>query len=359
MIMLFLKQKNKKEIIPIEDEKYVSALNNDNDEFAITNKSSIYLSNLNDNLKEQLIAFQEKYNTAKSDYEQIQTAYQGYLNNPSATDTKDMKEKQSELWYNMHMAEIPIVINESKIETITKVIGEDNQVNSHNFKSVIIINPTVCDLCQEKVRGKALQCKSCSFVCHSKCEAEVPQRCTGTKMDRKALRVRTATSESNVSMPSSARVLSDTSEDNLYSSTPILSSSVDAITDEERYPINNMDEIKEEKPKIDSPMMCAIFEYQPQNGDEISLTVNENVEIIEPEVDGWVKVKTSNGEGFVPSSYIAPIKKVIYSFEPEKDDEIAITEGDSVVILGQDDSGWLKIKKGSLEGIVPESYIDM
>ena len=55
-------------------------------------------------------------------------------------------------------------------------------------------------------------------------------------------------------------------------------------------------------------------------------------------------MKTEKGEGFVPSSYIAPIKTALYSYEPDKDDEIAINEGDSVVVLGKEDAGWLKVQ---------------
>jgi len=361
--VLFEKEK-KEDISPIEDEKYVGVINDDSGDYIITNKSSIYLSNLNASLKSQLAAYQEKYNAVKSEYDQFQTAYQDYLNDPSKTDCESMKDKQSELWYNLHMAEIPIIVNEAKIEAITNNVGEDVQENSHTFKTVMFLNSTVCDFCQEKIRGKALQCKSCSFVCHSKCESEVPQFCTGTKMDRKTLRV------ANDSSSGHNRSLSTTSNstDNTDYNSPIpISLSVvsdypSVINENESGLVeepNSSTSEQKDLPVLPTGVMCAIFEYQPQNDDEVALSINDRVEIIEPETDGWVKVKTDHGEGFVPSSYIAPIKKAIYEFHPEKDDEISLKEGDSVVVLNQEDAGWLKIKKGSLEGIVPESYIDM
>ncbi|OUM56789.1 hypothetical protein PIROE2DRAFT_18459, partial [Piromyces sp. E2] len=120
------------------------------------------------------------------------------------------------------------------------------------------------------------------------------------------------------------------------------------IENTEEYSIdsvnNNYDTSNENSPTINSKM-CAIFEYQPQNADEVGLSLNDEVEIIENEIDGWVKVRTDHGEGYVPSTYIAPVRKAIYDFIPDKDDEIPLYEGESVVVLGQEDEGWLKTSK--------------
>ncbi|ORX46018.1 hypothetical protein BCR36DRAFT_414325 [Piromyces finnis] len=385
--VLFEKE-NKKEWVPAEEEKFSDALNNNTDvNFSLTSKASIYLSTLKDNMENQMIADQEKYNSIKVQYNQLVTAYQSYVNNPASIDCKEMIDNQIKLWNDAHLTECSIIINEAKIEAITNAIGEDLQVNSHNFKSVMFINATVCDYCQEKIRGKALQCKSCSFVCHSKCENDVPQRCTGIKMDRKALRINKISDASNHgrALSINSSINSAVSMDNC--STPLSAatnpSPLATASSETNSPIN-YDEINENEYSVNnsqtnisnneedyensnekddatptSVVMCAIFEYQPQNNDEISLSLNDRVEIIEKEVDGWVKVRTDHGEGFVPSTYIASVKKAIYDFNPDKEDEIPLHEGESVVVLGQEDDGWLKIKKGTMEGIVPESYIDM
>jgi len=136
-----------------------------------------------------MIIDQEKYNSLKNQYDQIIKAYTSYINNPTSVDNKNMIEELLKLWNEVHLAEIPIVINDAKIQAISDAVGEDLQVNEHKFKTVMFINATVCDHCQEKIRGKALQCKTCNFVCHNKCQSDVPERCTGVKMDRKALRV--------------------------------------------------------------------------------------------------------------------------------------------------------------------------
>jgi len=369
---------NKKPYIQLEDEKYIGAGSDVNGEFVITDKSSIFLSNTSASLQNDLSRLQLEFNDIKNDYDMFQSTYGNYINDPTKMDAEDMRDRKCELLYKLHMAEIPIIINQSKIDSIANAIGDDVKYNKHNFKSILLINSTHCDLCQKKLRGKALQCKDCSFTCHPSCEENVPERCSGIKMDRKVLRIGTMadSKDGSIASPIYNRSPSIASSDYVPNNDSMVSSPIttnqsplinnNSSDDEDDVEdsndaLNEKIEIKESsntKPTTSS-RMCAIFEYQPQNSDEVSLSVNETVDIIEPEADGWVKVKTSNGEGFVPSSYIAPIKTAIYSFEPEKDDEIAINEGDSVVVLGQGDAGWLKIKKGSLEGIVPESYIDM
>jgi len=363
---------NKKEYVPEEDEKY-QGVGDNNGEFVITDKSSIFLSNTSASLQSQLEELSAKFCEYKREYDQFMSTYGNYVNDPTKMDAEGMRSKKSELLYNMHMSEIPIIINQSKIESISNAIGNDVKYNSHNFKSVLLINSTHCDYCQEKLRGKAIQCKDCSFTCHPKCEENVPRRCTGIKMDRKVLRIGTMADSKDSSLasplfvrtPSVANsealnpdmVSSPVSANNFTS--PLTNDSTNKIEEDENEKVEIQEVPEQPKPNSTSKQMCAIFEYQPQNNDEVALSMNEKVEVIEDEVDGWVKVKTEKGEGFVPSSYIAPIKTALYSYEPDKDDEIAINEGDSVVVLGKEDAGWLKIKKGSLEGIVPESYIDM
>ncbi|OUM61417.1 hypothetical protein PIROE2DRAFT_12569 [Piromyces sp. E2] len=189
--VLFEKEsKDKIKIIPVEDEKFSGALNDsDVAEFALTNKSAILLSTLKNNMENQMISDQEKYNNLKLEYEQIVSAYQNYLSTTTNVDCKNIIDKQLQLWNDIHLAEILIIINDAKVQAISGAIDENLEGNKHSFKTAVFLKETVCDHCSEKIRGKALQCKICNFVCHSKCQNDVPERCAGIKMDRKALRV--------------------------------------------------------------------------------------------------------------------------------------------------------------------------
>jgi len=537
----------REEIVPLELEKFVRYFNEEGN-FTITNKSSIYLSNLKDNLNSQLIKDQEKFNNEKSKYDKSKDLNRSYNNNPSNADCRSVMEEQTKLWNILHMDEIPIVIKKSKIETITNIIGNENLENSHDFKVQMFIN-AVCDYCHEKVRGNALKCKSCSLVCHKgRCESEVPKRCTGIKVDKKLI----CTSVNNSQYISEEDIVSDSDKNSVlegsmneslhkkdestYSREEIYNKKEEQFVEDsepsdhmrddssiirnipsnkkiekansvrETSPIKRnestiirrnessirrndstnskdglsynkrVEQLIEDDDESDSPRdnstirrnlssvkrnlstnkgsepsnsmmreetsikndilsdmkaeesdkknefsnsrddlsnndddnddnalndkekvfneksgeglspspstsslsstnslsneiaekssdtsfdMCAIFKFKPQQDDEVELSIGDQVKIIESKSDGWVKVKTDHGDGYVPYNYIAPIKKALYSFNPENDDEIALKKGDSVVVLGQKEAGWVKIKKGKLEGIVPKSYLDM
>jgi len=175
----------KEDFVPVEIEKFVKFFN-ENGNFTLTNKSSIFLSNFKDSLKNQLVSEQEKYNNTKNNYNNSKNLY-SCINNPSNTDCRSVMEEYTKYWNLLHMEEISIFVKKSKIEAIKNAIGNSNLENSHDFKVQMFIN-AVCDYCHEKVRGNALKCKSCSFICHKgRCATEVPKRCTGIKVDKKLI----------------------------------------------------------------------------------------------------------------------------------------------------------------------------
>jgi hypothetical protein len=51
--------------------------------------------------------------------------------------------------------------------------------------------------------------------------------------------------------------------------------------------------------------------------------------------------------------------KMLYSFDANGEGEVSVPEGRDVVLLEPDDgSGWIKIRAGYKEGIVPSTYVD-
>ncbi|KAG4089758.1 hypothetical protein H8356DRAFT_956044 [Neocallimastix lanati (nom. inval.)] len=387
---IVFENEKKEDIIPLEIEKFVRYFNEEGN-YTITNKSSIYLSNLKDSLISQLTKDQEKFNISKSRFNNSKTHNHAYNINPSNVNCRSVMEEQTKLWNIVHMDEIPIVIKKSKIEVITGIIENEKLENPHDFKVQMFIN-AVCDYCHEKVRGNGLKCKSCSFICHkNKCESEVPKRCTGIKVDKKLI-YSSVNSKYNInlflliniySMREEVSIMNEkqslkkyeepdkkneiSNNDNISlddkekelknKNSEVLSASASASS-LSILSSNPPDEIAEKSPDT-SFDMCAIFKFTPEQDDEVALSIGDQVKIIKQKSDGWVKVKTDHGEGYVPYNYIAPIKKALYSFNPENKDEIALKKGDSVVVLGQKEAGWVKIKKGKQEGVVPESYLDM
>ncbi|CAI4215237.1 unnamed protein product [Parascedosporium putredinis] len=80
------------------------------------------------------------------------------------------------------------------------------------------------------------------------------------------------------------------------------------------------------------------------------------------------------GRGTSPSSYISELPgsadfgskkqeqkgKTLYAFQASGEGELSVPEGREVVLLEPDDgSGWLKVRAGYKEGIVPASYVEL
>lgn len=124
----------------------------------------------------------------------------------------------------------------------------------------------------------------------------------------------------------------------------------------------------------------VLYAYSAQGSDELSISPNESVKILQDDENGWTLVQNSATEqGLVPSTYIqrtaakrkgpqvAPrrgAKKVNYctakyAYQSQGDDEISLAVGDKVQVLEEDDgSGWTKGDNGGAVGLFPTSYVE-
>jgi len=133
------------------------------------------------------------------------------------------------------------------------------------------------------------------------------------------------------------------------------------------------------------------YSYNAQDDDELSISINEELEILNNDDNGWTLVRNSNGnEGIVPTSYIkqkditttdtttttttkkkGPIvspkkngKKIQYvianfDFISNNNDELNIKKGDKIKILQNDDgSGWSMGEINGYKGLFPTSYVE-
>ena len=57
--------------------------------------------------------------------------------------------------------------------------------------------------------------------------------------------------------------------------------------------------------KLSFSIFTSLFFFtSAQNSEELSVTANEVVMVIEDPGDGWLKVKRGNDSGYVPSTYV-------------------------------------------------------
>lgn len=129
----------------------------------------------------------------------------------------------------------------------------------------------------------------------------------------------------------------------------------------------------------------ALYAYQAQGDDEISMQAGESFAVITPDDgSGWTEISTHGEQGLVPTSYVqvntvtttsekkkgpevTPRKgarKVQYcvakfSYTAEEPNELSIEEGDRIEIVKPDDGGWTLGDIGGRSGLFPTSYVEM
>ena len=116
------------------------------------------------------------------------------------------------------------------------------------------------------------------------------------------------------------------------------------------------------------------YTFDDSDPDYAQAKEGEEVEILEPEQDGWVKVKTSEGKvGFFPENYLSEEvtadtpppaklivlqKKVQSTFQAKEPGEITLNEGDIVKVVGANHGEWTFCEDSTGKmGIVPSKYL--
>ncbi|KAF1359741.1 FCH-domain-containing protein [Lizonia empirigonia] len=252
-----------------------------------------------------------------------------------------------------HEIEKQKVSAEVEVSTITSVVGDVSiGARNHNFKSQTFKIPTNCDLCGDRIWGlsaKGFDCRDCGYTCHSKCELKVPADCPGeqTKEERKKLKEErqksshTATSTNGAatgSQPDMPRLgRSDT-----VNSMNTLSSGYSATA--HRSISGGMSPTVEEPAAAEKKTPAAAGARKHR--------------VVAPPPAAYIKADDGAPP---PTSGVPEVKgRMLYAYEAGGEGELTVADGQDVTILEPDDgSGWIKVRAGAKEGLVPASYVDM
>ena len=87
----------------------------------------------------------------------------------------------------------------------------------------------------------------------------------------------------------------------------------------------------------------VLFSYDPCNEDELALVPHESIEFLGEVEEGWWKGRLRGAVGVFPSNFVsAPaaeeteLCKVLFPYEALNEDELTLTEGDIITILSRD-----------------------
>ncbi|KAJ3360064.1 hypothetical protein GGF32_008651 [Allomyces javanicus] len=81
--------------------------------------------------------------------------------------------------------------------------------------------------------------------------------------------------------------------------------------------------------------------------------------------DGWIKVRHGGRQGFVPHNYVQVLDAVgpdtafaqaLFAYQAQNDDEVSVQEGDLMEVLKKDVDGWMEVSVNGRIGQIPTSY---
>ncbi|KAG5439786.1 hypothetical protein PCANB_000068 [Pneumocystis canis] len=273
----------------------------DSDKIIADDNSVVFLRNRVVKSRMKLLQLQENVDTKRREIDGLQNLREVYLKNPQLGNQNDVTNNLLDARREVAFMDNQRLTYQIEVDIITGVIGEiNNDILPHDFKPSSFTIPTNCDCCNSTIWGltrQGLTCKYCNYNCHFKCEMKVSKSCSGKR--EKKMSKKTKEIESSYNQKSN------------------ISSSPSSFKNES--PLRG-------KSLMDSPSKTAISMNQ-----------------------------SSTSLYSVPEKQIA---KVLYNYTSTSKAELSIKEGDEVIILERDDgSGWITVRLGSHEGIVPTAYL--
>ncbi|KAI2625118.1 FCH-domain-containing protein [Hypoxylon sp. NC1633] len=320
------------------------------DNLMITDEAAkIFLRNVLNKSKGQLGDLRREVDKKRREIEGIKRIKQRIREGKENKDEVLVVSQIFAMQEDLHQVDRKRLTAEVETSTITTAVGDVTLgAKNHNFKSQTFKIPTNCDLCGERIWGlsaKGFDCRDCGYTCHSKCEMKVPAECPGelSKEERKKYKgeqqsAAGALLKPPIGPPEHVAELPALSRSNTMNSlsSGYAASANRSITGSNPGPRSSTEETPPEpgprptakKTRLVAPPPSAYISELPGSS---------------------VPVKTSEQKG-----------KMLYTFESNGEGELSVTEGREVVILEPDDgTGWVKIRAGYKEGIVPATYLEI
>ncbi|XP_077973564.1 uncharacterized protein LOC120338480 isoform X2 [Styela clava] len=116
------------------------------------------------------------------------------------------------------------------------------------------------------------------------------------------------------------------------------------------------------------------FDYQPQEEDELALSIGEIISEVEPADTGWCKGLLNGKRGMFPDNFVtifeeeekkpASIKKkrlmkVLFPYKADNADEISLEVGDIIEIVNDVEEGWAEGVNRGKKGVFPTNFGEM
>ncbi|KAK3360108.1 hypothetical protein B0T25DRAFT_534770 [Lasiosphaeria hispida] len=325
----------------------------DDDTMVVDETAKIYLRNVLNKSKSQLGDLRREVDRKRREVDAMKLVKERIRDGTEQKDEVTVVSQIFMMQEDLHQVDRKRLTAEVETSTITSAVGDVTLgAKNHNFKSQTFKIPTNCDLCGERIWGlsaKGFDCRDCGYTCHSKCEMKVPAECPGeqTKEERKKLKQERQEAANSLlkpgGKPDHVAELPDITRSNTMNS---LSSGYAASAQR----------------SLAGPISPTAEEGQPPELPPASSRppLKKN-RIVAPPPAAYV----SELPGSIPNGGAAvggggeQKAKMLYTFKAGADGELSVPEGRELVVLEPDTgSGWVRVRAGFEEGLVPTSYVE-
>ncbi|KAI9813425.1 MAG: hypothetical protein M1827_004100 [Pycnora praestabilis] len=334
----------------------------DDDAMMVNENAKVFLRNVLGKSKGQVGELKREVEKRRREVEGVKRIQQSIKEGKDKRDEIEVARAVFSMQEGLHEIDRKRLISEVETSTITAAVGDvSHGAKNHNFKAQTFKIPTNCDLCGERIWGlsaKGFDCRDCGYTCHNKCEMKVPAECPGeqSKEDRKKLKSERQEA-SRVSHP-----MNGTSTDGI-AEMPTLSRENTMNSLSSGYATSAHRSVS--GPMARTPSDEAI----PERSAAIKPTSNPPAaarknRIVAPPPTTYVSELPANETNGSDSSTVLKSGeqrgKMMYGYQANGEGEITVDEGKEVTVVEPDDgSGWMHIRSGFSDGIVPAAYVEL
>jgi len=353
----------------------------DDGSIAVDDSATTFLRNVLTKTKASLGDHRRDLDKKRKEVENAKAVRRNIREGKDKRDEVDVVRAVFAIQEAMHEIERQKVSAEVEVSTITSVVGDLSiGARNHNFKSQTFKIPTNCDLCGDRIWGlsaKGFDCRDCGYTCHSKCEMKVPADCPGeqSKEEKKKLKEERQKSAHTVTSTNGAATASHPDMPRLGRSDTVnsmntLSSGYSATA--HRSISGGMSPTMEDPPAEKKAPAAA---PAPAPGPRKN-------RIVAPPPAQYIK---DDGDMRPPTPKSNEVKgRMLYAYQENGDGELTVSEGREITILEPDGrsfanlspmfqillgasltsdytdgTGWMKVRAGSKEGLVPAAYVEV
>jgi hypothetical protein len=332
----------------------------DDDAMVVDEPAKVYLRNVLNKSKSQLGELRREVDKKRREVEGVKRVKERVRAGTEKKDEVDVVRQMFVMQEELHQIDRQRLTAEVETSTITSAVGDVTLgAKNHNFKSQTFKIPTNCDLCGERIWGlsaKGFDCRDCGYTCHSKCEMKVPAECPGeqSKEERKKLKAERQEAANSL-------LRAPTGPPDHVAELPVLSRSNTMNSLSSGYAASAHRSISGPmSPTEDAAPPPEPGPRPPIASTPTSAAATGRKRLMAPPPTAYVSElpgSAPNGSG----AAAAPERKgkMIYAFEASGEGEITVPEGRDVVVLEPDNgNGWVKVRAGYKEGLVPATYVE-